>query len=264
MTQIYHFHYFRTENTSLPILLFLHGFMGNGKDFNAVISLLSEKFNCLAVDLPGHGHTQVNAGDEFYSLANTANGLINWLEELKIKPCFLLGYSMGGRLALYLALHYPQYFQKVILESASPGLKTEKERSQRYLSDLNLAEELKKQDLEDFLKSWYDKLLFKTFKNHPDFNTILAQRLQNNPIELAKSLRWMGTGNQPSLWEKLSESQISFLLLVGELDKKFIKINQEMANLCSSVKLEIISNCGHNIHLENPQQWVKVVKEFCR
>jgi 2-succinyl-6-hydroxy-2,4-cyclohexadiene-1-carboxylate synthase len=264
MSKNYEFHYFRTRNASLPILLVLHGFMGNGNDFNAVISLLSAKFDCLVVDLPGHGNTQVNGGDEFYSFVNTAKGLIDWLEELNIKRCFLVGYSMGGRLALYLALHYPQYFQKVILESASPGLKTEKERNQRYLSDLKLAEKLEKIDLEYFLKNWYDQPLFKTFKTHPDFSTILARRLQNDPIELAKSLRWMGTGNQPSLWDKLSTSQIPLLLLVGELDEKFIKINQEMANLCSTARLEIVSGCGHNIHVENPQSWVKVVQEFCQ
>ncbi|ERT09998.1 2-succinyl-6-hydroxy-2,4-cyclohexadiene-1-carboxylate synthase [Lyngbya aestuarii BL J] len=236
--------------------------MGNGKDFNAVISLLSEKFNCLAVDLPGHGNTQVNGTDEFYSLENTANGLICWLEELNIKRCFLVGYSMGGRLALYLALNYSQYFQKVILESASPGLKTEKERTERYLSDLQLAEELEELNLEEFLTCWYDKPLFKTFKTHPNFNTILARRLQNNSTELAKSLRWMGTGNQPPLWDKLSTSEIPLLLLAGELDEKFIKINREMANICSTATLEIVPGCGHNIHVENPQRWVEVVQGF--
>jgi 2-succinyl-6-hydroxy-2,4-cyclohexadiene-1-carboxylate synthase len=262
MSQHYNFHSVRTGTASLPVLLFLHGFLGNVKDFNRIISLLSEKLDCLAVDLPGHGNTQVNSGDEFYSLENTAKGLICWLEELQIKRCFLVGYSMGGRLALYLALHYPQYFQKVILESASPGLKTEKDRTQRYLSDVQLAEELEKLELEEFLTRWYDKPLFKTFKDHPDFNTILARRLQNNPTELAKSLRWMGTGNQPPLWDKLSASEIPLLLLVGELDEKFIKINREMANLCAGARLEIVPGCGHNIHVENPQNWVQVVQGF--
>ncbi len=262
MSHNYHFNSFRTGNSNLPVLLFLHGFLGNGKDFNTVISLLSEKFDCLAVDLPGHGNTQVKGGDEFYTLSNTAKGLIQWLEDLQIQQCFLVGYSMGGRLALYLALYYPQYFQKVILESASPGLKTAKERSQRYLSDLRLAEELEQQNLEDFLIRWYEKPLFKTFKSHSNSESILARRLQNNPTELAKSLRWMGIGNQPSLWEKLSQTQIPLLLLVGGLDEKFITINQEMANLCSTAQLEIIPDCGHNIHIENPQQWVKVVQGF--
>ncbi|MCG5059221.1 MAG: 2-succinyl-6-hydroxy-2,4-cyclohexadiene-1-carboxylate synthase [Limnoraphis sp. WC205] len=262
MSQHYNFHSFRTGNVNLPVLLFLHGFLGNGNDFNTVISPLSKSFDCIAVDLPGHGKTKVNSGDDFYSLSNTAKGLIDWLEELQIKQCFLVGYSMGGRLALYLALYYPQYFNKVVLESASPGLKTEKERTERYLSDVQLAKELEKLELEEFLTRWYDKPLFQTFKTHPQFNTILARRLQNNPTELAKSMRWMGTGNQPPLWDKLSTSEIPLLLLVGELDEKFIKINQEMANLCSTAKLEIILNCGHNIHVENPQQWVKLVQEF--
>ncbi|MDY7020870.1 MAG: 2-succinyl-6-hydroxy-2,4-cyclohexadiene-1-carboxylate synthase [Cyanobacteriota bacterium] len=263
MLNPYHFHFFSTGNHHLPTLLLLHGFLGNGDDFTFVISQLSQYFNCLAVDLPGHGKTQVNGQDECYTLSKTAEGLIDWLKELKIQRCFLVGYSMGGRLALYLALYYSQYFHAVILESASPGLKTESERTQRYLSDLKLAENLEQQDLQDFLENWYNKPLFKTFKQHPDYQKILTRRLKSNPKELAKSLRGMGTGNQPSLWEKLSTIQIPLLLMVGESDQKFVRINQYIVDLCSTAKLEIIPDCGHNIHLESPQQWIKVVQEFC-
>ena len=96
--------------------------MGNSHEFDEAIQLLSDKFYCLTVDLPGHGKTQVLGGDEYYKMANTAHALINLLDELKIIKCFLVGYSMGGRLALYLTLHFPQRFPKVVLESASPGL----------------------------------------------------------------------------------------------------------------------------------------------
>jgi 2-succinyl-6-hydroxy-2,4-cyclohexadiene-1-carboxylate synthase len=64
------------------------------------------------------------------------------------------------------------------------------------------------------------------------------------------------------LWEKLKENQNPMLLLVGEYDAKFIAINSEMARLCNSAKLEIVSHCGHNIHFENPKKFVESVKTF--
>jgi 2-succinyl-6-hydroxy-2,4-cyclohexadiene-1-carboxylate synthase len=86
--------------------------------------------------------------------------------------------------------------------------------------------------------------------------------LQNNPHELDKSLRFMGTGCQPSLWQKLQENNISLLLLVGEHDKKFISINNQMDQICEFAQLKIISNAGHNIHFENTFAFVENIKDF--
>ena len=119
------FHYSFRGNRAKPLILFLHGFMGDNKEFNEIISLLSDQFFSLTVDLPGHGKTRVLGGEKCYMMSNTAEALINLLDQLNVKKCFLVGYSMGGRLALYLNLHFPQYFSKVVIESASPGLKTQ-------------------------------------------------------------------------------------------------------------------------------------------
>ena len=89
-------------------ILFLHGFMGNGADFYPVVEELAE-FCCLLVDLPGHGLTQVN-GNEHYQMPQVALSLISLLEKLDINSCLLTGYSMGGRLALYLIIYFPEYF----------------------------------------------------------------------------------------------------------------------------------------------------------
>ena len=264
----YRFHYTINGNIEQPVLLLLHGFLGNSNDFKASISQLSSQYCCLTVDLPGHGKTQVLGGDDYYTMAETAIGLIEFLNHLNFKPCHLFGYSMGGRLALYLTLDFPQYFQGVILESTSPGLKTETEQINRLKSDEKLAKSL--EDLaasscfQEFLDRWYQQPLFQSLKQHPEFSNILQQRLNNNPPELAKSLRYLGTGKQPSLWEKLSQNQIPLLLLVGEYDTKFKQINQEMANLCSFAQLQIIPNCGHNIQIENRTIWVNTIRNFLK
>jgi len=258
----YQFHYTLTDNKNQPIILLLHGFTGNNQDFSSVISLLSQKYCCLAVDLPGHGQTRVNGDESCYNMLNTAQALIDLLDHLQIDKCLLLGYSMGGRLALYMTLHFPERFEKVVLESASPGLKSEKDRSHRIQSDLDIAQNLENSNIKDFILNWYDRPLFKSLKKSPQFNQLIETRLANNPLELAKSLRNLGTGNQPSLWEKLTQNQIPILLLAGEDDHKFQSINAEIASLCPAATLKIIPNAGHNIHFENIDKFVEVVRQF--
>ena len=261
----YQFHYCFSGNSKRPLILFLHGFMGNSHEFDRATSLLVDDFHCLKIDLPGHGKTQV-LDDDCYTMTKTGNGLIKLLDELKIKQCFLVGYSMGGRLALYLTLHFPQYFYKVILESASPGLSTEEERLERVKRDGQIARKLersiKKDDFKKFLDNWYSQPIFGKIKNHPQFNRMIENRLQNNPVDLAKSLRLMGTGVQPSLWDKLQKNKVPLLLVVGEKDKKFVDIDTRMAQINNLCELKIIENASHNIHLEKTSVFVKNIQGF--
>ncbi|WP_066375253.1 MULTISPECIES: 2-succinyl-6-hydroxy-2,4-cyclohexadiene-1-carboxylate synthase [unclassified Anabaena] len=256
----YQFNYNLIIHPNKPIIVFLHGFMGNLHEFDAAIKLLADEFSYLIIDLPGHGKTQVLGGDEYYTMANTATAIINLLDKLKITKCFLVGYSMGGRLALYLTLNFPERFDQVILESASPGLATETERLARVKSDAQIARKLArseaKADFAAFLLNWYNQPIFGAMKTHPDFNSLLENRLQNHPVELTKSLQFMGTGSQPSLWEKLKNNQIPLLLLVGENDDKFIEINKKTASVCQLAELKIIRNSAHNIHFENTLEFV--------
>ncbi len=262
----YHFHYDLNHHADKPLILFLHGFMGNSHEFEPAIQLLGNDFSYLTLDLPGHGKTQVFGGDSCYSMVNTAQGIIQLLDRLNITQCFVVGYSMGGRLALYLTLHFPGRFTKVVLESASPGLATEKQRLERMQKDEQIARKLSRTtnqgDFMTFLSHWYAQPIFGDIKSHPQFNYMISDRLENNPAELAKSLRIMGTGKQPSLWSKISENQIPLLLLAGEYDQKFIDINSQMLQLCPSCQFKMINNAGHNIHLENTLSFVEAVNHF--
>lgn len=259
---LYNFHYELRGNREQPRILFCHGFMGSIQEFDEAISLLCEEFCCLAVDLPGHGKTKVLGGDECYTMPNTAHALKNLLEQLNFEPCFLVGYSMGGRLALYMTLHFPQCFSKVVLESASPGLKTEAEQLKRRQRDWEIAEKLETEDLLTFLSNWYNQPLFSSLKQHPNFEQMINIRQQNNPLELAKSLRHMSTGCQPSLWKSLQDNQVPLLLLVGDYDHKFKSINSEIVTICPEANLNVIANCGHNIHFENVNEFVKNIRQF--
>jgi 2-succinyl-6-hydroxy-2,4-cyclohexadiene-1-carboxylate synthase len=258
----YQFHYSFNGFSNAPVILFLHGFMGNSQEFNEVIELISDEFFCLTVDLPGHGKTQVLDGDEYYNMENTAYALIHLLDELRISHCFLVGYSMGGRLALYLTLHFPERFSKVVLESASPGLLTRAEQLQRMKRDEQIARKLVRSDFRSFLLNWYEQPIFGSIKHHPQFLNLIESRLQNDRLELAKSLRFMGTGCQPSLWDKLRDNKTPLLLLAGEDDEKFIEINRQISNICKFSQLKITNRCGHNIHFENSLAFVENIHDF--
>jgi 2-succinyl-6-hydroxy-2,4-cyclohexadiene-1-carboxylate synthase len=262
------FGYSLTGKNDRPPILFLHGFMGDRRDFAPVTSYLVDHYRCLAIDLPGHGKTRVMKEAE-YGMALTARAIVGVLDQLHISKCFLVGYSMGGRLALYLAVHFPERFIKTVLESASPGLKTEEERGRRSQQDWHLATKLETTNFTEFLTNWYEQPLFASIKRRMDRSKMsltlaqmLERRQQNQPHELAKSLRNLGTGSQPSLWAELAQNQVPLMLLVGELDHKFVQINQEMVAHCPSAQLRVVKDCGHNVHSENVQDFVESLRGF--
>lgn len=265
--------YYSEGEPNHPAILFLHGFMGDRHEFKQAIAILSKQFYCVAIDLLGHGQTclidrshqdpdDIAKREPYYTIQSSAHLAIKLLDFLRIDRCFLVGYSMGGRLALYLTIYFPQYFYKVVLESASAGLRTDAERSDRLSKDRQLATKLEHGDFRQFLENWYQQPIFNSLRSHQSFPQLLEQRLDNSPLQLAKSLRDLSTGMQPSLWEDLSEIKIPLLLLAGELDPKFVQINQQMEQLCKYTKLEIMPNCGHNIHFENPELFVEKIKAF--
>ena len=234
--------------------------MGDCRDFESVIDRLPE-FCCLAVDLPGHGHTEVRQ-DSNYQMEKLADGLIELLTELKIERCILVGYSMGGRIALYLTIHFPQFFWGTVLESASPGLVTAAERDRRVDRDSYLGDRLESAEFSSFLARWYANPLFTSFRTHPRYQQAISRRLQNDPLKLAKSLRGCGLGKQPSLWSHLAKIEQPIFLIVGELDSKFGAINHSMLDSAPQIRLSIVENSGHNVHFEHPIKFSQLLEDF--
>ena len=250
-----------------PLLILLHGFTGSSQNWNPILPSLTPHFQILALDILGHGRSASPSDLPRYQMANIAAdivALLNLLDQQTDQPAHLLGYSMGGRLAIYLAVHYPKRFSSLILESASPGLKTEAEREERRQQDNALADRIEREGIEAFVDFWESLALWDSQKQlSPEIRANLRQqRLQNNPLGLANSLRGMGTGVQPSLWHKLPEITIPVLLLTGELDRKFCAIGEEMATLLPQAKHITISGSGHTIHLEKPTQYSQTVASF--
>ncbi len=237
--------------------------MGSSADFDPVIARLTDQFCCLAVDLPGHGNTIVEGEETLYTMPQTAAAIVSWLDQRHLSDCSLVGYSMGGRLALYLALHFPNRFPKVVLVSASPGLRTEAERVARLQYDRTLADQIEAA-FPSFLSYWYSQPLFYSLRHHPVFRQVQERRSHNHPAALATSLRYLSTGLQPSLWECLPHHTQPLLLLAGADDRKFCTINQAMAACCPTAQLQIIPACGHVLHLEQPDAVTQALQTFLR
>jgi 2-succinyl-6-hydroxy-2,4-cyclohexadiene-1-carboxylate synthase len=247
-----------------PFLLLLHGFTGSAQSWRPLLPTLSLHFQVITPDILGHGRSPIPPSPADYQMAKVAATLITLLDQHTRQPAHLLGYSMGGRLALYLAIHYPHRFRSLILESASPGLKTEAERESRRQRDNALADRIERDGIEAFVDFWETLPLWASQEQlpAPTRARLRQQRLQNNPIGLANSLRGMGTGVQPSLWPHLAEVTTPVLLLTGELDRKFVSIAQEMAPLFPRAQHIIIPHAGHTIHLERPKTYLETVREI--
>ena len=237
-----------------PRIIFLHGFMGSSLDWDRIIDNLAQDYHCLAVDLPGHGKS-LGLEPLQYTMAGTAQLLQKALKQ-QLSPQrhladLLVGYSMGGRLALYLGLSFPQSFPQVQIISGSPGLSDFKARKARRDIDLLRCTEIR-DDLKVFLRKWYRQPLFESLWKTSAQDVLIEQRLRNNPEELGKSLKYLGLGSQPSLWGKLPNSASKLHQIAGELDPKFVAISREMANCYPALDLRVLPNVGHNIPLENP------------
>jgi len=259
-------HYITVGDRTRPPLLLLHGFLGNHQDFTTVTATLSQSFYCILPDLPGHGKTQTEPNG--YTFAATATTLVALLTQLNLQPSKLLGYSMGGRIALYLTCQFPQYFSAVVLESASPGLQSPTAQKERARWDDAIARKIETTPLPQFLNQWYQHPMFANLQQYPErYNNMLHRRQKNQPTEVANALRGLSTGRQPSLWQALPHIQQPLLLLVGALDSKFVSISQEMANTTESdrpLAINVLKNCGHNVHLEEPEQYAQIVTNFLK
>ncbi len=237
-------------------IVFLHGFLGSKLDLQPIAQPLQNSMDTFCLDLPGHGQA-VDLPAKTYSFLGAANFILEQIQHLP-KPA-LYGYSMGGRLGLYLGLTHPDRFSHLFLESTSPGLPTQANRASRRTQDAKLATELQS-DFPAFLKSWYNTELFTTLRAHPSFPELLSRRHTNDPTELAKALQGMGTGSQPSLWKKLKAVPIPIDLLVGTEDWKFLTLNQKMAFTAPNARLNIIPGVGHNIHVEDPETIDRILR----
>lgn len=228
-----------------PPTLLLHGFLGRGADWDAVRAHLPASWAALAPDLPGFGEA-IGLPEAAYTLDGAA---------ARLRAAFdgradVVGYSMGGRLALSFALRHPERVRRLVLVSASPGLRTPRERAERRRLDAERAAALAT-DPGAFLNDWYRMPLFQSL---PDAlrDRLVADRLGYvDPAEAGRSLRGMGAGAQPSLWTGLPRIPTPAWAVAGAQDPKFVRLAHAMAE-AGPITPVVVPEAGHHLPAEAP------------
>ncbi len=248
-----------------PVLLMLHGFTGSIATWQPHMEALVADCTTVAIDALGHGASDAPPDPRRYRMEHVVADTLRIADQLEIDRFGLLGYSMGGRMALHIAAASDRV-TGMILESASPGLPTAAERAARVAADEELATLLETEGIGAFVERWERLPLFASQAGLSS-KARLAQRMQrlgSNPRGLANSLRGAGTGAQPPLHAQLGAISVPTLLIIGESDRKFGQIAREMHTALPDSRLEMVADAGHAVHLEDPLRWNALVRQFVR
>jgi 2-succinyl-6-hydroxy-2,4-cyclohexadiene-1-carboxylate synthase len=228
-------------------LVLLHGFSGTRRAWDGVVAALGgERYNpVLALDLPGHGE----AADTTRPIGFA--GCVEHVLHASPERFALCGYSLGGRVALHVALAAPERVQRLVLVSCSPGIEDAAERAARRASDEALADELEAGPFEQFIGRWRSQPLF---AGEPAEAGALARADQrrNRPEALAAVLRGLGTGAMQPLWGRLRELRMPVSVIVGARDGKYLALARRMVKLLDDGELVVLEG-GHGLPLESPR-----------
>ena len=233
--------------SGIPVV-FLHGLLGSQQDWAEVFALLQKysQIRPLAIDLPYHAGSQDVGCTDF---ADCRQQLHQTLTTQISQPFFLVGYSLGGRIALDYAFHQPNpYLKGVILEGANIGLKTEMEKQARWQNDCLWADRFRREPIQNVLTDWYQQPVFADLSPNKRFDFI-QKRQNNDGKKIAQMLEATSLAKQP-LFDCTQDLRLHFL--IGERDLKF----REMAEN-NRLNYQLIQNAGHNAHQHNPKDFVE-------
>jgi 2-succinyl-6-hydroxy-2,4-cyclohexadiene-1-carboxylate synthase len=246
-----------------PALLLLHGFTRDARAWQPVLPCF-EAYRTVRVDLIGHGKSDAPTDPARYTMAHAVEDLQALLHHLDIERTALVGYSLGGRVALHFALEAPELLWALVLESASPGIDDPMERDARFASDVQLAASIERDGIEPFVDRWQAQPLFASQSSLPAdaLHEQRSQRLENSPLGLANSLRGMGAGAQDCLLPRLGEIDVPTYFLAGALDQRYAALAPAMAARVAGAEHYLIDGAGHTSHLEQPDAYGALVTDF--
>ena len=232
-------------------VVLLHGFTHTGASWDSVIAALGERYSALAPDMRGHGSSSDTQ-------PVTLEAVIADVAALMPEPFTLVGYSMGGRIALHAALALGDRVTRLVLIGASPGIANPRERAARQRADDRLAEEIERSTIEEFARRWAATPVL-AGQSRGVAAAGHADRLRSTTPGLARALRGLGTGALPPVWDRLDELAVQVTLVVGERDQKFRGIAEAMAADVSGAEIVVVPGAGHAVHLEDPDAVARVI-----
>lgn len=250
----------RRSGEGRPVVL-LHGFTGSGASWDAYRDRWPAG-QVIAVDLPGHGGSPPPPVET--SFEAVADAVFEVLTDHGIDRADLLGYSMGGRVALQMAVRNPGRIDRLVIESAAPGIESAADRESRRVADEALADSIERDGLEAFVDRWESIPLFASQKRLPvSVRERQRQgRLSNTASGLAAGLRVLSVGRQSPLASDLEKLDRPTLLIVGREDVKYLEIGRRLAGRMSRARLAEVDGAGHTVHLEKPDSFWGLVRDF--
>jgi 2-succinyl-6-hydroxy-2,4-cyclohexadiene-1-carboxylate synthase len=241
-----------------PVTL-LHGFTQSGRSWREVIGKMLPGWKWIVPDLRGHGDTQVSKGGTCSMDACTQDLLKLW-DALDVEKSHLVGYSMGGRLALHVAARRPARVLSVLTIGAHAGLE-EDARQGRIRGDDALASRIEKDGIEAFVNYWGSLPMFAGLERRgPNYVAeVRAERLRNHVAGLACSLRGMGAGTMQPLWDDLARVDFPCTFVAGQLDHGYVASARRLATTVPNGRFEIVPRAGHAVHQERPDAFARVL-----
>jgi len=225
-------------------VILVHGFTQTADSWDPMIDALPRDTDTVAIEVP--------EGLDFLS---TASGI-----GARGGPGTYVGYSMGGRLCLALAVERPDLVKELVLVSASPGIADERERNTRRIADERLALDVERDGVDAFLDRWLDQPLFASL---PREVARLDERRRTNTVDrITHQLRALGQGAQPSLWPALGQLTMPVTLVTGAYDRKYTDLAAQMAAAIGEhARTVVIPGAGHALQLEKPEALAAVLRD---
>lgn len=223
-------------------MVFVPGFSQTAASWSGVLAHLPLRATTTVVDVPS-GHSFTDTADQLATEAGAG--------------CWI-GYSMGGRLALAVALRHPEVVSALVLVSATAGIADDDERAARRTADEARATEVETVGTAAFLETWLAQPMFASVPpNAPG----LADRRTLSPARLAHQLRELGTGAMPNYWDALAQLTMPVMIVTGTHDEKFDAIGDKLAaRLPNATRARI--ECGHAVPLEAPAALATALMHF--
>ncbi|WP_223418910.1 2-succinyl-6-hydroxy-2,4-cyclohexadiene-1-carboxylate synthase [Shewanella inventionis] len=241
----------RFGHPNLPALVMLHGFLGSKDDWSILMPSLSQHFHCICIDLPGHGANHLALTSPGFSQVSAH--ILAKVNELGVKQFHLLGYSLGGRIALHIAKDFPEALLSLTLESAHPGLTDDDQRDARANSDGLWAKKLQQLPITAFLSLWYQQAVFNDLSKQQK-QQLITLRSHNDPLRLSNCYLATSLSLQQDCRNVLSQLSCPCYYLYGEDDTKFaqVAIDWQTQSGQSALQLQPLNAAGHNIHSLHP------------
>jgi 2-succinyl-6-hydroxy-2,4-cyclohexadiene-1-carboxylate synthase len=242
-----------------PPVTLLHGFTQSGRSWLEVISRMPAGWMWIMPDLRGHGETQT-APDAPCSMDACTRDLEMLWDHLGVTRSHLVGYSMGGRLALHVAARRPQRILSLLTIGAHAGLE-EEAREGRRRGDAALAKRIEEEGLEAFVNYWTSQPLFAGLERRgPAFVAqVRAGRLSNRVAGLVCSLLGMGAGTMEPVWDDLAHLDVPCTFVAGQLDHGYVASARRLAATVPKGRIEIVPRAGHTVHQERPDAFARVL-----